>query len=494
MSDIFISYSHEDTDLVRDMVSALEAEGFSVWWDHTIPPGKTWDYVTARGIKEAKACIIVWTPHSVISDWVKEEATLAKEGGKYLPVQVGTDQPPIGFRRIQAADLRNWNGNAKDSQWRMLITEAASLVRGELPAERPGQTPVTVSSRRPGNAKNRLLLGVAVAALLLIAGGGWWAMSRHAPPPEVQATQTPSPPQGTPPISSTKQAVFKAKATQLSRFLGIDADQLINGDVVNSSTLLHVLETSPRRVRLGSTQEQIDAAFALCEQYATGCQREWFADETARNVVLRPFKLDSTPVSVREFRQFVASSHYRTGAEINGVAYTAVDGRLNPVKGGNWRNAVGASTPEEEAAVVGVNYADAQTYCIKQGKRLPTEDEWEYVARGPEGHVYPWGDDVGPATVHSSLQPRVADGPSEGVGGAYHGLSGAVWEWVNTDVGVRKILKGGSWRETNPANKRAATRGYELPNRGNGSTGFRCAQSVAEWPDAELWMSQIRSS
>ena len=53
MSDVFISYSHEDTEFVRDLVKPLEAEGFSVWWDHTIPPGKTWDEVIARGIREA---------------------------------------------------------------------------------------------------------------------------------------------------------------------------------------------------------------------------------------------------------------------------------------------------------------------------------------------------------------------------------------------------------------------------------------------------------
>ncbi len=45
---------------------------------------------------------------------MKEEATLAKEAGKYLPIQVGTDQPPMGFRRIQAANLSQWKGNAQD--------------------------------------------------------------------------------------------------------------------------------------------------------------------------------------------------------------------------------------------------------------------------------------------------------------------------------------------------------------------------------------------
>jgi TIR domain len=189
MSDIFISYSHKDTDVVRDMVPSLKAEGFTVWWDHTIPPGKTWDDVIARGIREAKACIIVWSASSVVSDWVKEEATIAKEGGKYLPVQFGPDLPPLGFRRIQSADLRNWNGNPQDPQWRMLITEISNLVGAKesvepLPAPPPVPVPVTIVKpveRTPETipapphpkpvAGNRgLLIGLAVGAVVVIVG------------------------------------------------------------------------------------------------------------------------------------------------------------------------------------------------------------------------------------------------------------------------------------------------------------------------------------
>jgi TIR domain len=218
MSDVFISYSHKDTDFVRDLVKPLEAEGFSVWWDHTIPPGKTWDDVIARGIREAKACIIVWSPNSVISDWVKEEATLAKEGGKYLPIQIGVDLPPMGFRRIQAADLRSWTGNAQDPQWRLLMTEITNLVggKGEAPLPvaatavvPPGQPPPTllVAAAHTGRRTARLV-GPMVAVAIAVAGVVGWGL-RHAskvgaegtapapatstlPPPAPQAAATPA--------------------------------------------------------------------------------------------------------------------------------------------------------------------------------------------------------------------------------------------------------------------------------------------------------------
>src|SRR5580658_1518982 len=179
MSDIFISYSHKDTDFVRDLVKCVEAEGFSVWWDHTIPPGKTWDDVIARGIREAKACVIIWSPDSIISDWVKEEATLAKEGGKYLPIQVGTDQPPMGFRRIQAANLSQWKGNAQDPQWRLLITEIARLVGGDGTAppipRRLTQHEKLVRWLR-AHRQQAMLLAFVAALVAVLAVVKWHAM------------------------------------------------------------------------------------------------------------------------------------------------------------------------------------------------------------------------------------------------------------------------------------------------------------------------------
>jgi hypothetical protein len=200
MSDVFISYSHKDTDFVRDLVKPLEAEGFSVWWDHTIPPGKTWDDVIARGIREAKACIIVWSPNSVISDWVKEEATLAKEGGKYLPIQIAADLPPMGFRRIQAADLRSWNGNTQDPQWRLLMTEITNLVGGKDVAAPPvAPTPAVQTSQSPpaghvaaahSGRRVGLLVGPLVAVAIAVGGVVLWGF-RHASQSEPQAAAAP---------------------------------------------------------------------------------------------------------------------------------------------------------------------------------------------------------------------------------------------------------------------------------------------------------------
>jgi formylglycine-generating enzyme required for sulfatase activity len=286
--------------------------------------------------------------------------------------------------------------------------------------------------------------------------------------------------------------VSGARSLSLLQSLGIPANDIDGSHNYPEGAVRQLVEGAPRRVTLGSTPEQIRAAFTLCRQYSAACQLSWYGDEGLRFATLEPFELDPTPVSVKAFRQFVDSTRYKTQAETAGFAYAVVDGSLKPVTGGSWRNAVKAGTVEDDSPVVGVSFQDAAAYCRSKGQRLPSEDEWEYVARGPKRSTFPWGENLGPVAHAPAAPPGVNDGPAEGIGGRYKGLSGNVWQWADTKVGGRKVLKGGSWLEPNPANKRAATRRYELSSRADEDSGFRCARSVSVWPDAELWLAQIK--
>jgi formylglycine-generating enzyme required for sulfatase activity len=254
-----------------------------------------------------------------------------------------------------------------------------------------------------------------------------------------------------------------------------------------------LIETSPRRVITGSTPEQIQLALTLCRQYSSDCEPGWYADEALRSVTLEPFDLDAAPVSVRDFRRFVQANDYQTDAETAGFAYALKGDKLERVNGGNWRNAINQHPASDESAVVGVSFRDATAYCKWKKERLPTEDEWEYVARGPERRIFPSGDAVTPATRAGANPPRAFDGPAEGIGGRYRGMSGNVWQWMDTAAaGNTRVLKGGSWLETNASNKRAAAHRMESPTHADEDSGFRCARSVSIWPDAELWLSRLK--
>ena len=288
-------------------------------------------------------------------------------------------------------------------------------------------------------------------------------------------------------------SIAGASVAALFQTLGLQVGEFDGARSYAPATVRQWIAKSPRHVTVGNTQKQIQAAVSLCRQYSSSCELSMFSDEILRAQTLEPFELDALPVSVQSFRQFVDATHYKTEAESVGYAYAYVGGsKVQSVGGGNWRNGIKQHEVADESAVTAVSFQDAVAYCKFRGERLPTENEWEDVARGPERHTFPWGKNMGPAVGTANAAPRVGDGPAEGIGGRYRGLSGNVWQWVDGKVDGRRVLKGASWLETNPAFRRAASRRYELASRADEDSGIRCAKSVAEWPDTDLWAGQIK--
>ena len=74
MAYVFVSYASEDRPRIASLANALEEEGWSVWWDRTIPPGKSFDEVIEQALDAAGCVIVVWTESAVQSRWVKTEA------------------------------------------------------------------------------------------------------------------------------------------------------------------------------------------------------------------------------------------------------------------------------------------------------------------------------------------------------------------------------------------------------------------------------------
>lgn len=193
-------------------------------------------------------------------------------------------------------------------------------------------------------------------------------------------------------VASAGATVSGARALPLLQSLGIQAPDLVEGNNYPPAGIRQYIEKNKRHVTLGSSQKQIQAALTLCQRYsAVACKLAWYSDETPRSAALEPFDMDAAPVSVQAFRQFVEATHYRTEAENKGFAYANVGGHLSSVSDGNWRNGIKQHVVMDDAAVIGVSYADAEAYCRFKGERLPTENEWEYIARGPEHSTFPWG-------------------------------------------------------------------------------------------------------
>lgn len=218
-------------------------------------------------------------------------------------------------------------------------------------------------------------------------------------------------------------------------------------------------------------------------------------ESPAHMVFLDPYFIDKYEVSNKDYGEFIKAKGHPAPAYWD-------DPRLN----------------KPQQPVVGVNWEDARAFCESRGKRLPTEAEWEKAARGPEGNLYPWGNDFDPTRVnygknHDATMP--VDSHPEGASyyGAYN-MAGNVFEWVSDwydpkyygrletmvnptgpdkavwiggtgtyvdrlTVGEKRVIRGGSWIAPE-STTRSTHRFWNNPlNNSYGvGLGFRCAKAA----------------
>ena len=126
--DIFISYASADRPTAQTLAKALQDEGWSVWWDRTIPPGKSFDEVIETALNAAKCVVVLWSRTSVASDWVKTEAAEAARRHILIPALITEVTIPLEFRRLQAADLIGWPASQAKGGFQSLVDSIADML------------------------------------------------------------------------------------------------------------------------------------------------------------------------------------------------------------------------------------------------------------------------------------------------------------------------------------------------------------------------------
>lgn len=220
------------------------------------------------------------------------------------------------------------------------------------------------------------------------------------------------------------------------------------------------------------------------------------SDETPMHEVeLNPFYMDVNEVTVGQFRGFVAESGYDYDFDIA------------------WHKTLGTVakySPTEKHPMIYVDWRDAVAYSKWAGKRLPTEAEWEYAARGglvgkrPDGteasygREYSWGDEIDgtEANYDKKLGRTSVVGSYKANGYGLYDMAGNVWEWCSDwygndyyskrwhanstaknprgpATGSGRVFRGGSWSST-AFSLRVARRGYHSPYHRSDDLGFRC--------------------
>lgn len=136
MTDLFLSYAREDRARLIRVKDALEASGFSVFWDQSIGGGDAWRMCITQQLESARLVLVFWTRSSNSRPFVLEEAHQALERGVLLQVRLDAVTPPLGFGEAQRLDLLHWNDNPRDVFFQDLVDTIRARLAGQ-PAPAP---------------------------------------------------------------------------------------------------------------------------------------------------------------------------------------------------------------------------------------------------------------------------------------------------------------------------------------------------------------------
>ena len=146
MADVFLSYAREDEARARIVAAGLESRGWSVFWDRRIPTGHDFGEYIQQQINTARCIVVLWSKASVASRFVRDEATEGLDG-RLVPALIEPVKQPLGFRQLQAADLRNWHGDRRHVEFDWFADSIATMVAAApvaTPERRDPAPPIVV--------------------------------------------------------------------------------------------------------------------------------------------------------------------------------------------------------------------------------------------------------------------------------------------------------------------------------------------------------------
>ena len=291
---------------------------------------------------------------------------------------------------------------------------------------------------------------------------------------------------------------------QLSSLTGDVGDNVKPGD--GKKILWNALADQPNinssgyRVQIIATEQVDGMVLVPGGTFMMGNNQGLLDEQPAREVSVDTFLIDKYEVTNQQFARFLNANGKNEDEDGNVlVDLTDPDVRLLTIDG-QFR----ASTVFADHPVTEVTWYGATAYAKWAGKRLPTEAEWEYAARGYDERIYPWGD-VEITYQYTNYQgnlgntEKVYQYPKGRSPFGLYNMSGNVWEWVvdaydadfyslapssknpvnTSDFSnpVNRVLRGGSWYSS-AKEVTCTNRSYQPPSEAGNSIGFRCAASI----------------
>lgn len=473
-NQVFISYATLDEEFARKLAADLRVWDVPVWAAFDcIQRGELWADAIDHALQASGICVVVLTPHSAASRWVKKELRVAERfehAGqmKIIPLDLQAcnwnllssflaDFQAISFRKNYETGLRDLRAalGAQPPLIERLKTELSTAkqhidqLQAELQSARQHSSRADLATAEIANLKAK------IAALTS----------------EVQAKDT---------ALQTAQTELRKAQAQIAQL----QTELNTAKAVKKAPTGPSLSPNPDRIVL-EAPIRVELVRVPAGEFLMGSDPD--KDPNARDnekpqhrVYLSDYYIGKTPVTNAQYAVFAKATNLT----------------FNFSKG------------KEQHPVVEVSWRDAVTFCewltaqTKQVFRLPTEAEWEKAARGTDGRVYPWvgGFDIKKCnTDESKIGDTTPVGKYSPAGDSPYGcvdMAGNAWEWcvddwdsaayakrVNQAVidpkiisdSTYKVVRGGSWAYDG-SSARAAVR---LSNHlGFGNNGFRLVSSA----------------
>jgi sulfatase modifying factor 1 len=510
MPDLFLSYNRDDSlamGIIRDNLRKL---GFNVWIDiEYLEPGTPqWKCAVEDAARKTDMMLVLCSPAAKQSKWVNIEITIAELARKtIIPIWVNGDDPleaiPTSLLSGQRVDMR---GRHPERGFSELVAWLARHFALDIPDYQfetsIGEIPVVQVINVTGHVEGDVItIGRDVEGDMNVAGGDIQQITSRKASPWAW-------------IGGIGAALVIIGIIGLIAVLrgGSGTEPPASEEPVKTEVMVAVAETSevtaaptpfptdePARTPPTQTNqptvEPTRSAFDLAERGVSN-NREW-----------EPYfqEFDGVKMALVPAGCFMMGSESGKGDEqplhhicFNEPFWIDVYEVTNRQYGSASEDCLTWSSSDDQPRIC-TGWSDVVIHCESRGARLPTEAEWEYSARGPDGLVYPWRNEfIADNVVYDGNNPggtaSVGSKPG-GVSwvGAYD-LSGNVWEWVSDwydsdyydsspvdnpqgpDNGTYRVLRGGSWLNSND-NVNATGRYWFNPTDWSYAFGFRCARS-----------------
>jgi formylglycine-generating enzyme required for sulfatase activity len=444
--DVFLSYAREDEARAHELATALAERGWSVFWDHEVPPGQTWPSYIGEALGAAKCVVVAWSRHSIESRFVIQEAGEAADRDVLIPVLFEKVQPPFGFRDIHAANLIDWHPSQSSPAFDRLLSAVERIVGGQAGSGAEAEAP---NAAQPAPAE---------------------------PPPKTKSTVRPT---IRPTSSDPREAPLKPPHGQASRCSGRTVTAMVAGFlalVVAGFVVWRLPQLGP--VERGLSEPSVGPAASR----ATGQSRDVVRDcpECPDMVRVRAGEFTmGSPADEPGRDNEEGPQRTVTIAEpfwVGKYEVTFAEWDACIAAGGCSTNPGDADWGRDNRPVINVGWNDAKEYAgwlsQKTGKnyRLLSEAEWEYVARARSTTAFWWGQDVGKGNANCNGCGSEWDNTKTAPVGSFrandfglYDTAGNVWEWVEdcyhgnyegapTDGSAwleddcsERVIRGGSW-------------------------------------------------